>query len=286
MSPSALQSFTEAIIPNPFLAIPTLTFVMFIVRILAERVISKKLGGMWGLKSKKILFKFCESCYYFMYYGSAFLIGAFITLPKDWAWNTKECWAGYPFEIEENNISVYYLMQTGHYLSALIFIVFLRHQREKHKDKYVLLSHHVVALALIGLSSLFGFQRIGMLVFLVHDISDIFLEFTKMVTYLGYAAIKNGTFALFALLFFVSRLVIFPFHIIKSSLTETYDTIPKVRNGAIAYLVFNDLLLILQCFHIYWMYLIVMMIINALRKGDVEKDIRSSGEEEDDMKEE
>ena len=44
----------------------------------------------------------------------------------------------------------------------------------------------------------------------IHDVSDIFLEFSKSVNYFGFETLSKVTFIAFAVVFLVTRLFVFP----------------------------------------------------------------------------
>ena len=49
------------------------------------------------------------------------------------------------------------------------------------KDFYELVLHHIVTLALIGLSYRFHFTYMGVAVYITHDISDFFLAVSRVL---------------------------------------------------------------------------------------------------------
>lgn len=59
--------------------------------------------------------------------------------------------------------------------------------------------------------------RIGSVVLAVHDASDVFLEIGKLTKYSGLVVVPNISFILFAISWFILRLIIFPFVIIRST---------------------------------------------------------------------
>jgi TLC domain len=69
--------------------------------------------------------------------------------------------------------------------------------------------------------------KVGAVVFMLHDINDIFLELAKMFRYARTPILPNFWFALFLLSWIVTRLAIFPNWVIRSTL---FDTL--VRNRA------------------------------------------------------
>jgi hypothetical protein len=74
--------------------------------------------------------------------------------------------------------------------------------------------HHIVTMALLFFSFLVNFVRVGTIVLLCHDASDIFLELAKLFNYLKFARLCDATFVIFALAFFVGRLVLYPWRVI------------------------------------------------------------------------
>lgn len=58
------------------------------------------------------------------------------------------------------------------------------------------------------------------MVFLVHDINDIFMEAAKMARYAGRSTLCTSLFVTFMLTWFASRIYYFPAYIIRSTLTE------------------------------------------------------------------
>lgn len=63
--------------------------------------------------------------------------------------------------------------------------------------------------------------KVGAIVFMLHDINDIFLELAKMFRYSRTPILPNFWFALFLLSWIVTRLAIFPNWIIRSTLFDT-----------------------------------------------------------------
>jgi len=102
-----------------------------------------------------------------------------------------------------------------------------RFHESRHLDYFVMLSHHVATLSLLMLSWWAEPLRVGVLVLLLHDSSDIIADLLKSFNYLGYGA-NSGTYL--SEMFFVgnlvswgyTRLYLFPFHLIKSTFTDLH----------------------------------------------------------------
>ena len=152
-----------------------------------------------------------------------------------------------------------------------------------------MLIHHFVTLSLIFLSWVTNFTRIGTSIMLIHDLSDVILEFAKVINYTskgkGHGHLKIITdilFGVFAVTFFVTRLIIYPGFILYSLFTFAVPLF--TLNFFFAY-IWIGLLCALQILHIFWFYLIGRMIYRLLTTG-IEKDERSDDEDIDEGEDE
>ncbi|ERL92569.1 hypothetical protein D910_09882 [Dendroctonus ponderosae] len=96
-----------------------------------------------------------------------------------------------------------------------------------------------------------------------------------MTKYSGYQKICDVIFAIFTVLWIVTRLGFFPFWIIRNTSIEA----PKIVPLFPAYYIFNGLLCVLLVLHIFWTYLILKIAYNSLNAGLMEGDIRSSSDD-------
>ena len=65
-----------------------------------------------------------------------------------------------------------------------------------------------------------SFMKIGTMVFLCHDINDVFMEVAKMSKYSNQHKLADVLFALFVVSWFISRMFYFPLWIIRSAWSE------------------------------------------------------------------
>ena len=73
------------------------------------------------------------------------------------------------------------MVETGFYYALLIGSIF----DVKRSDFWELVFHHVLTIGLLSISWAINFVRVGTLVLISHDISDILLEGGKLVRYGG-----------------------------------------------------------------------------------------------------
>merc|ERR1712060_413051 len=109
--------------------------------------------------------------------------------------------------------------------------------------------------------------------------SDVFLESAKLFNYCGMKAVTDSLFVVFSVTFFVTRLVGYPYLILKPAMFDkiTYGLWPT--DLFLRYLIYL-LLGILQLLHIFWFSIITKMIIKFSR-GEMDGDERSDDEEEE-----
>lgn len=85
----------------------------------------------------------------------------------------------------------------------------------KYGDSLVLCQFHCLSFRFhVWICSL---ARLGSVVLAVHDGSDVFLEIGKLTKYSGLVVVPSISFILFAISWFILRLIIFPFVLIRSA---------------------------------------------------------------------
>ncbi|XP_064860324.1 ceramide synthase 5 isoform X3 [Oncorhynchus nerka] len=195
-----------------------------------------------------------------------------------WMWDTHHCWYNYPYQVLTPGLYHYYVTELGFYWS----LMFSQFTDIKRKDFPIMFIHHLATVSLISFSYANNMLRVGSLVMCVHDASDFILEAAKLANYAKYQRLCDFLFVLFAVVFFITRLVIYPLRILNTTLFESWEIIGPYPS----WWLFNSLLLVLQVLHVIWSYLIAGIAYKALVRGKVSKDdrsdVESSSEEEAD----
>ncbi|XP_072099960.1 ceramide synthase 4a isoform X2 [Mobula birostris] len=222
--------------------------------------------------------KFCEASWRFAFYLLAFIAGLCVLLDKPWFWNQQECWKGYPKQVLLPSQYWYYMVELAFYWSLLLRVS-LDVKRKDFKEQII---HHIATIFLIGFSYCANYIRVGTLVMLVHDASDYIMECAKMFNYAGWRKTCDILFVVFALVFLITRLVIFP----KVVIYTTFYYSMEIFQPFFGYYFFNLLLMVLQVLHIFWAYLILKMAVKFVFVGKIEKDERSDVDESDGTEEE
>uniref|UniRef100_A0A3Q3X755 Uncharacterized protein n=1 Tax=Mola mola TaxID=94237 RepID=A0A3Q3X755_MOLML len=234
----------------------------------SERQVQRWFRRRRNLDRPSVLKKFREASWRFTFYLLAFIAGlaALIDVSKATLITVlpSQYW--------------YYMIELGFY-SSLLFSVASDVKRKDFKEQIV---HHVATILLISFSWCVNYIRAGTLIMLVHDSSDYLLESAKMFNYAGWRNACNYIFIVFAAVFIVTRLVIFPFRIIYC--TWVYPV--TIYQPFFGYYFFNGLLMILQCLHVFWAVLIIRIAVRFLTNNEKVDDERSDKEETDESEEE
>ena len=210
--------------------------------------------------------KFAEASWRFIFYCFAFFFGMATLYQSPWFWNHIECWNDYPRQTLWPSVYYYYMIEGGFYMGLACSLMY----DVKRKDFNQQIIHHCATLFLIVFSFVANFVRIGTLVMAIHDVSDIFLEIAKCFVY-AKLKVADTLFTIFAVVFIVSRIFIFPYSILYTTLIKSMWLFSPYPG----YYFFNGLLIILWCLHIFWAYIIISMAIRMARVGKLEKDARS-----------
>ncbi|XP_049644242.1 ceramide synthase 4-like [Suncus etruscus] len=215
--------------------------------------------------------KFCEASWRFTHFFCSSLGGFSILYHESWLWRPVMCWDSYPNQPLKPTLYYWYLLDLSFFISLLIMMP-LDNKRKDFKEQVL---HHIVTIALIVFSYSSNLLRIGSVVLLLLNCSDYLLQAGKMFNYTQYQNVSKVLFFIFALVFFCTRMVIFPTQILYTTYYESING----RSPFFGYYFFNGLLMIIQVLHVYWSYLILRMLYNFTWKGKVSRDICSNVEE-------
>ena len=158
---------------------------------------------------------------------------------------------------------LYFEMEVAWYVSSLICLLINRDLR----DFWAMLLHHLITPAEVFYSYDCGYAAIGLVIMFLHDTSDVCLHLAKTFHNERLRRLTDLTFVLFALIFFITRLVLLPM------CPYAYFTHPGNHHSqcgdALA-----SMCSLLVGLHVYWFYLIIAMIVRFASVGEVEGDVR------------
>jgi ceramide synthetase len=259
----------------------------FVSRVVAMSATGDREGGVlevaqlnawWGVikrdsaRSLEIQ-KFNEAFWRASFYTFIWCYGIWVGWRESWLMDMRAIWGGWPLEQQASTeVRWYYFLSMGHYIHLFVTQFF----EPRRKDWWEMFIHHIVTMLLLFFSYLVNFVRIGTVVLLCHDGSDIFLELAKLFNYMKMGALCDATFVVFALAFFVGRLVLYPWRVVYVAVVLGAEQVGVWRG----FYIFVGLLLVLQVLHLFWFYTIVCMVWAFAATGGVEKDVREETESE------
>lgn len=128
-----------------------------------------------------------------------------------------------------------------------------------------------------------SFTRVGTLVFLAHDVNDIFLESAKLARYARRPVAPTALFVAFAVSWVISRLIYFPLVVIRSAAIQpaTLIAVQYEIDPHPHWYFFVGFLGFLLCLHAYWSVLIGRVVARTLKAGqpdDVREDTDSDSD--------
>lgn len=221
--------------------------------------------------------KATETCWRCFSYFIFFVYGSYVLFSSDWFWNTRSWLEGYiktqPFT---EGLKWYYIMELSFYMALLT----TQFNDTKRKDFFQQFLHHIATIILISGSYLIAHFRYGSVIMLLHDASDYWLEAAKLAKYAKWQRTCDVLFVIFALIFYLTRWVYFPFWVCRSFMLDNASLAGPLQSYFTFPYLFLYLCFVLQALHIYWGILIGRMIYHFTVSGKVEKDDRSDDDSE------
>lgn len=163
---------------------------------LMQRLI-RPLGIRAGIRTRAKLSRFMEQVYTAIYFAVFGPFGLYVMSRGPlWYFDTTAMFEGFPHRKHDAIFKAYYLLQASYWTQQAI--VLLLQLEKPRKDFRELVGHHIVTLALIGLSYRFHFTYMGIAVYITHDISDFFLAVRQSL-------LRQNVFSLKPSLSFVTR---------------------------------------------------------------------------------
>eukprot|EP00804_Cyclotella_cryptica_P021521 CCRYP_005833-RA/>CCRYP_005833-RA protein AED:0.26 eAED:0.26 QI:0/-1/0/1/-1/0/1/0/266 len=153
-----------------------------------------------------------------------------------------------------------------------------------------MMAHHIITNLLILGSSYFRFTRIGSMIFLVHDLSELPIELSKLFNFVKWKVASAVSFSIMLVMWVVARLGIFPFLIFRSLLLESYEFLVVQGTMDPAFysmhvVPFTYLLGGLISLHIMWFFILLRIGWTLVSKGEAhDYSEHKDGEDQTDKK--
>lgn len=133
-------------------------------------------------------------------------------VPEPWMWSKSLVWEDMRLSRIPCEMKLFYNMEMGYYISSFIVLVLVNRRK---KDFGQMAFHHLCTCVLMLFSYAFGYTRIGAVVVAIHNLSDPPLHLAKMFNYLNWKPLPDIIFAIFVVVFMVSRIFVYPLVVLR-----------------------------------------------------------------------
>jgi hypothetical protein len=238
--------------------------------------------------------KFGEYVFRLIFHTAISVAGVMYFWDKDW-WatgGTQSLWLEYPHQPISPGMTWYYLYQSAYNTEAMISLLEISfvlkfatpgktwqfpgfrmewspNVRGDFREMFV---HHIVTNLLIIGSSYFRLTRVGSMVFLVHDVSDVPVDLSKLTNFLKWKKSTAVCFVMMVVVWCVTRLAILPFFIYKSVLKESWMVCTSGVIHPIYYVFYQPFFVFLMglliVLHLAWFTMFIQMGWFLIFKGE------------------
>ena len=247
------------------------------------RTIARTTHGVeWEKENEEKIIKFGEYVFRFMYHSLFSIYGVIYFWDKIW-WDksrggTTHLWIGYPNQEIEPGMTWYYMLQSAYNVDAFIslvelsFVMKLKNpfggstflcspidvswSKTVRGDFREMMMHHIITNCLIFGSSYFRFTRIGSMIFVIHDVSDVPVDMSKLAHFVKWDKTTVVCFLTMVVVWIITRMTFLPFVIVKSVWYESELVLdnPSLdpRFYKMYFFVFMGLLTGITMLHYFW----------------------------------
>ncbi|CAL6057655.1 Ceramide_synthetase [Hexamita inflata] len=189
---------------NCFILVPPFVVLHMLFRFYFQKAVVNH------FKDNKNCKKISESMFYFIQYSLFTVLSTAIIVQNEiWWFNYEHL---YIEKITWDSFSplhaTYLMLELAVCISTAITWLF--ETRKNYADFYMMVVHHACTISLICFCMYSKNFNWGCATANLHDMSDIFLEFSKTIFYLGFDKASKYTFVVFAISFIFPRCYVFP----------------------------------------------------------------------------
>ena len=251
-------------------------------------------GPEWENHNQERIIKFGEYVFRLVYHSAVSVYGLWYFWDKPWwdheAGGVLTTIAGHPYHAIETGMQWYYMIQCAYNVEAMLSLLELSFTAELQNplvgipvkigwssncrgDFNEMFAHHVITNFLIFGSSYYRFTRIGSMVFMVHDISDVPVDMSKLANFMKWKITTIVCFVILVIVWAITRLGILPFVIIKgvyefSDVLYLEENMDVLQYCMIINVGFKNLLCGITMLHAFWFFILVRIGYRLVTKGE------------------
>ena len=268
-------------------------------------------GSDWEAKNDERMAKFGDFCFRLMFRSGTSIYFVYFFYNTEWSStsDTQFLWKGYPFQEQTPAIIWYYLIQATFVLEISIslimqsFIVVFQNPFQSTENRLVspisiqwsktckgdfreMAIHHLITSSLVIGSSYQRFTRVGSIIFLLHDVSDIPALVAKLANCVKYKATAGASFAVTMICWYALRLHILPFTVLRSILYESHLIVPgvdEIYHKVYTHGIFTYMIVLLIVLHTVWFLMFLKIAYAFAFKGEMHDLTEHKEGEEDEL---
>ena len=246
-------------------------------------------GPGWEAQNEERIAKFGEYVFRLFYHSFISIYGVYYFWDKEW-WasnGTLSLFQGFPYHSVEPGMIWYYLIQAAYNFDAMVSLLELSFIWDSQRllkghwpwtwspkvrgDFQEMMIHHVITNLLVIGSSVCRLTRIGSMVFLVHDISDVPVDLSKLANFLKWKITTLVCFFTMMGVWLATRLYTLPVIIYGAILTQSQyvvqDGLPVLLYVHYRY-IFYVLVGLLILLHVAWFGMFLQMLATFVRRNE------------------
>ena len=196
-------------------------------------------------------------------YGTLVYVGWTRIPEENFFWNSDEYLSDYPIIPLSRHVQFYYTIQLASNLYLVAHPFLQQRDGLGTRMEWSVLVHHTLTLSLVLSSWICNCVRIGALVFLIHDVSTVFLKISRICKSAELIRLRNFAFVAFAATFFVFRVLGMTFVVIPLAIAARHiphDGFPGLYYGSIT------MLIMLTILHYFWFSKIMSLLLATARE--------------------
>lgn len=255
-------------------------------------------GSEWVKLNEEKVTKFGEYLFRLLYHSAVSIAGIYYFCDKPW-WDparggTANMFIDFPNQPIEVGMTWYYLIQSAYNVDAMMhlielsFVATLRNPFSESSriqsplkigwsptcrgDFQEMAIHHIVTNLLVIGSSHCRCTIVGSMVFMVHDVSDVPVDLSKLANFMKWKTSTIVCFVSMVIVWLVTRLGIFPFYIYKGIVQNAHKLYTEGVNDErfirmyIGF--FYGLLAAIIALHLVWFVMFLKMGYYLVNKGE------------------
>lgn len=224
---------------------------------MAEKKICQWFRDMEKYEKSNKMDSFTKCAWEMTFYTLNTIYGLASLWKMSWFWNIKDYFENASFHNIENEIWWFFMVSMAYFVGDIYTQIF----NVKRKDKMAFIIHHVIVIVTLVLAFITHFHRIGTVLLVLSDICTPFFHVGRMCVYTGFYKMSKLLLVCFSLLWFVTRMAIFPLLI-----WQCYLFIWDLDFTMPAYYAMLVGLLGIMALNVIWSYLLLMVIYKTLYK--------------------